>query len=160
MRIVYLTQSYPPMISGAAIFAQQVAEAMTQRGHQVLVIAASDRVQPYLVQTGNLTVLRLQSIHNPMRVAQRFLLYPRREVMKALHDFQPEVIHAHEPRQIGLIGIEYAARVDIPSVLTIHQLPAFAASYLPDLFKAHVETVLWVYASWLSQKFTSIITPT
>ncbi|HEX9838520.1 MAG TPA: glycosyltransferase [Anaerolineales bacterium] len=159
MRIVYLTQSYPPMISGAALFVQQVAEAMTQRGHQVLVIAASDRDHPYLVQNGNLTVLRLQSIYNPMRVGQRFLLYPRREVMKALHDFHPEVIHVHEPLQIGLLGIEYAARADIPSILTIHQLPSFVASYLPNLFKAYVETVLWAYARWLSQKFTSILTP-
>jgi glycosyltransferase involved in cell wall biosynthesis len=148
------------MISGAALFAQQVAEAMTQRGHQVLVIAASERDHPYLVQNGNLTVLRLQSIYNPMRVGQRFLLYPRREVMKALYNFQPEVIHAHEPLQIGLLGIEYAARAEIPIILTIHQLPSFVASYLPNLFKAYVESVLWAYARWLSQKFTCIITPT
>ena len=160
MRIVYLTQSYPPMISGASLFAQQVAEAMAQRGHQVLVIAASDKEQPYLVINENLTVLRLQSIHNPMRVGQRFLLYPRREVMKALHDFHPEVIHTHEPLQVGLLGIEYAKRARIPITLTIHQLPSFIASYLPNLFKARTETVLWVYARWLSQKFTSIITPT
>src|SRR5688500_174275 len=114
MRIVYLTQSYPPMISGAALFAQQVAEAMAQRGHQVLVIAASDQDHPYLVKNGDLTVLRLQSIHNPMRVGQRFSLYPRREVLKALHDFQPEVIHAHEPLQLGMLGLEYARRADIP----------------------------------------------
>ncbi len=160
MRIVYLTQSYPPMISGAAHFAQQVAEAMAQRGHQVLVIAASDRDHPYLVHNGDLTVLRLQSIYNPMRVGQRFLLYPRREVMKALHDFHPEVIHAHEPLQMGLLGLEYAARADIPSILTTHQLPSFISSYLPTIFKTGSETVLWVYAHWLSRKFTSIIAPT
>ena len=160
MRIVYLTQSYPPMISGAALFAQQVAEAMAQRGHQVLVIAASDGDHPYLVQNGALTVLRLQSIHNPMRVGQRFLLYPRREVMKALHDFHPEVIHAHEPLQMGLLGLEYATRAGIPILLTTHQLPSFIASYLPALFKTGAETVLWVYARWLSRKFTSIVAPT
>ena len=160
MRIVYLTQSYPPMISGAALFAQQVAEAMAQRGHQVLVIAASDRDHPYLVKNGDLTILRLQSIHNPMRVGQRFSLYPRREVMKALHDFQPEVIHAHEPLQIGMLGFEYARRADIPILLTTHQLPSFIASYLPNLFKTWAETILWAYARWLSRKFTSLIAPT
>lgn len=160
MRIVYLTQSYPPMISGASLFAQQVAEAMAQRGHQVLVIAASDRDRPYRMQNGDLAVLRLQSIHNPMRVGQRFTLYPRQEVMKALRDFHPEVIHEHEPLQMGLLGIEYAKRARIPITLTIHQLPSFVASYLPNIFKAWTETVLWVYARWLSRKFTSIIAPT
>jgi len=148
------------MISGASLFAQQVAEAMAQRGHQVLVIAASDRDRPYRMQNGDLAVLRLQSIHNPMRVGQRFTLYPRQEVMKALHDFHPEVIHEHEPLQMGLLGIEYAKRARIPITLTIHQLPSFVASYLPNIFKAWTETVLWVYARWLSRKFTSIIAPT
>src|SRR5512134_3649351 len=114
MRIVYLAQSYPPMISGAAFFARQIAEAMGQRGHQVLVIAASDRGDSYRVKNGCLTVLRLQSIHNPMRVGQRFLLYPRSEVIKALHDFHPDVIHAHEPLQMGLLGLEYSAHTGVP----------------------------------------------
>src|SRR5262245_13808570 len=38
MRIAYLTQSYPPMVSGAAIFGERLAKEMTKRGHQVLVI--------------------------------------------------------------------------------------------------------------------------
>lgn len=148
------------MISGAALFARQIAEAMAERGHQVLVIAASDKGHPYLVKSGNLTVLRLQSIHNPMRVGQRFLFYPRPEVMRALHEFHPEVIHAHEPLQTGLFGIEYAKRAHIPITLTIHQLPSFVASYLPNFFRTSTETILWVYARWLSRKFTAIITPT
>jgi len=148
------------MISGAALSVQQIAEAMAERGHQVLVIAASDKGHPYLVESGNLTVLRLQSLHNPMRVGQRFLIYPRREVLRALHEFQPEVIHAHEPLQTGLLGIGYAKRADIPITLTIHQLPSFVASYLPDFLGTYAETILWLYARWLSRKFTSVITPT
>ena len=46
MRIVYLTQSYPPMISGAALAVEKLATAMAKRGHKVLVIAASDRAEP------------------------------------------------------------------------------------------------------------------
>lgn len=160
MRIAYLTQSYPPMISGAAIYVQQLAETMAQAGHQVLVIAASERERPYFVHNTNLTILRLQSVHNPMRVGQRFLFYPRRQLMQALHDFHPEIIHAHDPLQIGWLGIEYARHAKTPSILTIHQLPSFVASYLPTLLKGSVETVLWAYARWLLKKFTSMITPT
>ena len=162
MRIAYLTQSYPPMISGAAMFASQLADAMAERGHQVLVIAASDREQPYLVQNGNLTVLRLRSHHNPFRVGQRFLLYPRHATLKALHEFQPDLIHTHEPLQMGNLGIEYARKACIPITLTNHQLPWFAASYLPDKFGIRdlVENILWIYARWVLPQFTSIIAPT
>ena len=160
MRIAYLAQSYPPMISGAALFARQIAEGMAQRGHQVLVIAASDKVDPYREENENLTILRQRSIHNPMRVGQRFLLYPRGVIMKALHEFQPDIVHAHEPLQIGLLAIEYAKQAQIPSLLSIHQLPSFVASYLPNSFRAGTEYILWMYARWLCRQFTSIITPT
>jgi glycosyltransferase involved in cell wall biosynthesis len=95
-----------------------------------------------------------------MRVGQRFLLYPRRDVMKALREFQPDVIHMHEPLQMGLLGLEYGKRANIPTTLTLHQLPWFVASYLPERIRPSVEAVLWTYARWLLKRFTSIIAPT
>jgi len=162
MRIAYLTQSYPPMVSGSAGVTEQLATELSKRGHPVLVIGASDKDQPYLTLQKNLTVLRLGSIYNPLRVRQRFLIYPRRAVLRALNEFQPDVIHAHEPLQISWLGLEYAHRVSIPITMTAHQLPWFAASYLPDVFgiRPQVEIFLWMYARWLLGKFTTILAPT
>ena len=160
MRIAYLTQSYPPMISGAAIVVEGLAKAMAKRGHQVLVIAASDKNHPCVSYQENLTIMRLRSIHNPLRVGQRFLLFPRGSVMKTLQEFNPEIIHLHEPLLIGWLGIRYAKQSNIPTTLTVHQVPSFVACYFPNFFRAHVETVLWMYARWLSKKFTSIVVPT
>lgn len=162
MRIAYLTQSYPPMVSGAAAVVEQLANEMSKRGHRVLVIAASDEARPYRVQLQNLTVLRPASIHNPMRVGQRFLLYPRGAVLQALREFHPDVVHTHEPLQLGWLGLEYARGANIPITLTTHQLPWFAAKYLPDVLgiRGITEAILWKYARWLLQRFTSIITPT
>jgi glycosyltransferase involved in cell wall biosynthesis len=149
------------MISGAAIIAEKLAQAMAERGHQVLVIAASDHGQPYLVQNGNLSLHRLHSYQNPVRVCQRFLLYPRHASLRALQDFIPDIIHTHEPLQMGLLGIEYARRVDIPVTLTIHQLPWFVASYLPNMIgiRAFAESALWAYARMILRQFTSVTTP-
>src|SRR5512139_1089358 len=97
MRIAYLTQSYPPMISGAALVVENLARGMAAIGHEVLVIAASDTSETYTVQEPNLTVLRLKSVHNPTRVGQRFTPYSRQSVTLALQEFKPEAIHSHEP---------------------------------------------------------------
>lgn len=160
MRIAYLAQSYPPMVSGAAVVAEKLANEMAKRGHQVLVIAASDKDQPYITLQKNLTVLRLRSTYNPLRVGQRFLLLPRRTVLQALDEFQPDVIHSHEPLQMGWLGITYARCAWIPITLTVHQLPGFVASYLPQFLRPIVEKGLWAYARWLLRRFTSVITPT
>jgi glycosyltransferase involved in cell wall biosynthesis len=160
MRIAYLAQSYPPMVSGAAIVAEQLAKEMAKRGHQVLVIAASDKDQPYITLQKNLTVLRLRSTHNPLRVGQRFLLFPCRAVLQALDEFQPDVVHSHEPLQMGWLGLTYARREWIPITLTVHQLPGSVASYLPKPLRPIVEKSLRGYALWLLRRFTSVITPT
>lgn len=162
MKIAYLTQSYPPMVSGAAFIAERLAKEMSTRGHKVLVIAASDREQGYLTIENNLTVLRLHSIHNPMRVGQRFLLYPRNAILRSLRKFQPDVIHTHDPFQMGMLGLEHARRSKIPVALSIHQLPWFVSTYLPEIYgiRHATETILWTYARWLLQQFNILITPT
>ena len=162
MKLAFLTQSYPPMLSGAAIFARQLAEGMAGRGHQVLVIAASDRGSPYLAQSGNLSVLRLRSVTNPLRAGQRFMILSHRAILRALADFDPQLIHTHEPFQVGLTGIAYARHSGIPVSLNIHQLPWFVASYLPrvEILRTGMESLLWGYAGWVLRKFSILFAPT
>ena len=162
MKIAYLTQSYPPMVSGAALIAERLAKEVAARGHKVLVVAASDREDGYLTIEKDMTVLRLRSIYNPMRVGQRFLFYPRNAILRSLRKFQPDVTHTHDPFQIGILGLEYARRTKIPVVLSIHQLPWFVSSYLPEIYgiRYATETTLWTYARWLLKQFNTLITPT
>jgi hypothetical protein len=148
------------MISGAAISVRQTAESMSQRGHQVLVIAASDREYPYSTHKDNLTVSRLRSFNNPMRVGQRLIAYPRHRTIKLLDQFQPDVIHAHEPAQMGMLALEHAKRAHIPVTITAHQLPWFVASYLPAALRPGVEKILWAYARITLSRYTAIVTPT
>jgi 1,2-diacylglycerol 3-alpha-glucosyltransferase len=161
MRIAYLTQSYPPMISGAALVVERLAKSMAEREHQVLVIAASDKNYPYASYQENLTILHLKSIHNPLRVGQRFLLYPRLKILQALREFFPNIIHTHEPLLMSQLGLEYADSTDIPILLTVHQIPSFAASYLPNVtgIRSVSESLLWAYARRMQRRFTSVITP-
>lgn len=162
MRIAYLTQPYPPMVSGAAIVTEQLARGMAVRGHQVLVIAASDTGQPYTQTEQNLTVMRLKSIRNPLRVNQRIMFIQRRAVLQALNKFKPDIIHVHEPVQMGLVGIKYIKRVNIPIIMTSHQLPWFVASYLPNLpgLRTWIEKLVWRYARKLTMQYTTVISPT
>lgn len=160
MRIAYLTQSYPPMISGAALVVESLATGMAEAGHQVLVIAASDTSRTYTVENGNLTVLRLRSVHNPQRVGQRFTPYSRRSVTVALQQFKPEVIHSHEPLPISLPAIRYAGKMKVPTVITIHQLPPTTTRFLPGFLQSVLEKLLWKYGRWYTTKFSALITPT
>jgi glycosyltransferase involved in cell wall biosynthesis len=150
------------MVSGAAIVTEQLARGMAVRGHQVLVIAASDTGQPYTETEQNLTVMRLKSIRNPLRIKQCIMFMQRRAVLQALNEFRPDLIHVHEPIQMGPVGLKYIKRVNIPIVMTSHQLPWFVASYMPNLprLRAWIEKLLWRYARKLTMQYTMVISPT
>ena len=84
MRIAYITQYYPPMISGAAIVVERLAQGMAERGHQTLVLAASDKGQAYIEESDNLRIVRLASLHNPKRANQYYTLPSFHKIAKEL----------------------------------------------------------------------------
>ena len=89
MRIAHLTQSYPPMISGAASVCKRLAEEFALLGHQVLVLTASDRSDGYRIDKGNLSVIRKRSQNNPLRVGQRFTRWSYSSIAENLDRFAP-----------------------------------------------------------------------
>lgn len=162
MRIIQLTQSYPPMVSGAALFVQRLSEGLSNRGHQVLVVTASDQLEPYCMSKGYLTVDRCRSIHHPLRVGQRFAGWPHRSIMRNLEAFSPDIIHLHDPIQFAHSALSYASKKNVPVILTVHQLPWFLSAYLPDILKIKpcAERIMWSYLKWLLKQCSAVITPT
>ena len=161
MKITYVCQSYPPMISGAALMVQRLAEGIASRGHEVLVVTASDRQRAYTDSTAGLKLARLRSFPNPVRVDQRFLLWPRREIAAELQAFHPDVLHLHDPLSAGLCALFVAHALDIPVVLTVHALPCLVSAYAPALpgLRQGIEAGLWAYGNWLHRQCEAIITP-
>jgi glycosyltransferase involved in cell wall biosynthesis len=174
MRIALVCQSYPPMISGAAIVVRRLAEGLAARGHHVLVLTASERggwpsgpayttvSQSSLPAGSKLRVARLSSWPNPFRVGQRAVLFPGTAVQAELRAFQPDLIHSHDPTSLGLAAILAARALHRPLVLTLHQLPWFVAASLPRGLSALArpfESLLWDYYRWLARQAQRLITP-
>jgi glycosyltransferase involved in cell wall biosynthesis len=61
---------------------------------------------------------------------------------------------------ISLPAIRYAGEMNVPTIITIHQLPTTATRHLPGYLQVVLERLLWGYGRWYSQKFTALITPT
>jgi len=162
MRIAFLTPVYPPMVSGASLAIGHLSQEMAARGHEVLVITASDRAEPYATRDGNLSTVRLASFPNPLRVGQRLARWPRRATLRALQEFAPDLLHVSDPAQFALPALAYARRQNIPAVYSIQQLPWFAASYLPNIswMRRAFEALLWMYGGWLIRQFDAVTTPT
>ena len=162
MKIALLSQSYPPMVSGAAVVTKGIAEHMANRNHQVLVLTSSESPFPYTINKKNLLVKRFRSQKNLLRVGQRFTLWPHSSIMAALQSFSPDIIHAHDPFQFALSGLAYARKARIPVVFTAHQVPSIVRSYSPDrrITGSLVERCMWAYSRRIGKRFSLITAPT
>lgn len=161
MKIAYLAQTYPPMISGQSILTQRLAEGMAARGHSILTLAASERGESYIEDKSNLRVVRLRSSNNPFRVGQRVLTWPWQDMYMELMRFQPDLVHAHDPLLPALSGIYALRGMQAKTVMTIHQLPWFVSESVrfPPLRKL-IDKMLWSYARWLCMQYDSLLVPT
>jgi len=162
MKIAYITQSYPPMISGASLVVKSLADGMAARGHSVLVIAASDKGRAYTTINGRIKTVRLTSIPNPKRAQQNFVPWSRKTIENELKKFSPDVLHVHDILAVGVFGLLTAQRLNIPIVSTIHQLPWFVNAYLPELpgLQETVDYSLWEYGRWLNKQCQIMVVPT
>ena len=162
MKIAYITQSYPPMISGAAVVVKRLAHGMVARGHDVLVIAASDKGNAYTTKEDSLKVLRLASLPNPRRANQSFVLWSRKNITEEIKRYCPDILHIHDIFSLGIFGLKTAQSLNIPTVSTVHQLPWFITAYLPELPGLHktVEYSLWKYSLWLNKQCHTMVVPT
>lgn len=162
MRIAYICQSYPPMVSGAAIVVKRLAKEMNSRGHTVLVISASDKRHSEICQLEGFRHVKLRAVKNPLRVGQTFTLWPSKQIHTHLSQFTPDIVHLHDPLNLGLLALKCAQAMEIPVILTIHQLPIFIAAHFPDIsvICGIVEKLLWSYGDWLLHQCACTIVPT
>jgi glycosyltransferase involved in cell wall biosynthesis len=161
MRIALICQSYPPMVSGISVAVRHLAEGLVRRGHAVLVLSASDRGEAYREVRAGVKLVRLTSMPTPARRGQRWSWWSRDEVERRLDEFQPEVVHLHDPVLGGLVLPSYARERGLPLIVTAHALPWYVSAQAPDLpgLRPMLEAALWAFASDLLSQCQAVVAP-
>src|SRR4030095_1054310 len=97
MRILMLTNTYPPVLSGVARSVVAFADEYRRRGHEVLIIApeADSAVgnDPAVVRVA--AIQHFNGSEFPLPIPSPGL------VAATVDDFQPDVLHAHHPFFLG-----------------------------------------------------------
>ena len=119
MRIAYLTRLYPPIVNTSAILTPQTTEAMAQRGHQILIIAASDREYTYHIYRDNITIVQLRSLKCRLFIRQQPLFLPFAVILQSLYGFRPDIIYLDSSNSINWAGYVYSFFLHIPTKLTV-----------------------------------------
>ncbi|WP_327247494.1 glycosyltransferase family 4 protein [Streptomyces sp. NBC_01320] len=148
MRVVIVTESFPPDVNGVAHCTLQTARHLAARGHEPLVIAPAtagatttsrSSSPPYPGTPGGTDlfasaapcpVVRVPSLPLPGYSQVRVAL-PSRRLTAALIAHRAELVHLAGPFVLGVRGMAAAARLGLPTVAVYQtDLASYARTYL------------------------------
>ncbi|MBZ6286899.1 glycosyltransferase family 4 protein [Streptomyces olivaceus] len=130
MRVVIVTESFPPDVNGVAHCALQTARHLTDRGHDCLVVAPATAAGGPADASAPCPVVRVPSLpllgYPQVRVA-----LPSRRVAAAIAEHRADVVHLASPFVLGVRGMAAAARLGVPAVAVYQtDLAGYARTYM------------------------------
>jgi phosphatidylinositol alpha 1,6-mannosyltransferase len=116
MRIVHVSDCYPPRLGGIEVQVRSIALAQRDRGHEVTVITATPG--PFPEDVG-VNVVRLDA-HLPFETP----VHPRGVplIREQLRRIQPDVVHVHAGVVSPFAWMGIAAAQEWPTVVTVHSM--------------------------------------
>ncbi|MGX1129201.1 phosphatidylinositol alpha 1,6-mannosyltransferase [Streptomyces glaucescens] len=130
MRVVIVTESFPPDVNGVAHCALQTARHLVDRGHAPLVVAPAPAPGQRPDALAPCPVVHVPSLPLPGYPQVRVAL-PSRRLAAALADHRADIVHLASPFVLGVRGMAAAARLGIPA-LAVYQtdLAGYARTYM------------------------------
>ncbi|GAA1176289.1 glycosyltransferase family 1 protein [Streptomyces hebeiensis] len=128
MRVVIVTESFPPDVNGVAHCALQTARHLAARGHDPLVIAPA--VAGAAETDAPCPVVRVPSLPLPGYPQVRVAL-PSRRVAATIAAHRADLVHLAGPFVLGVRGMTAAARLHVPAVAVYQtDLAGYARTYV------------------------------
>lgn len=119
MRVALFTEVYLPAVNGVVTHVKTLKEGLEQLGHQVVIVTADSKVKKTR-REGDIIycpAIRLEHLYGYDAASPLSL-----NRLKAIKDFDPDIIHIHNEFGIGISGARMARHLKIPLVYTMHTM--------------------------------------
>ena len=123
MRIMIVTDQYPPMVGGVPTVTHDLAADFATRGHQVWVVAPSYGQRDVRQLDQGVRVYRFSSFEWPTYKDLRIPFLPFMPFRNLIKKSDPDIIHIHSPIVLGNIAQILAGGLRKPVIATNHYLP-------------------------------------
>jgi phosphatidylinositol alpha 1,6-mannosyltransferase len=162
MRIMIVTDQYPPMIGGVPTVTHGLATDLVGRGHQVWVLAPSDGTHDVRRMEDRVRVYRFSSFEWPTYEGMRIAFLPFVPVRNLLKKSDPDIIHIHSPVVLGNIAQLMAGGLRKPVIATNHYMPVNMSHALATepLVGKYISTVTYSYLVHFCNRCEYVTAPT
>src|SRR5437660_4555426 len=162
MRIMIVTDQYPPMVGGVPTVTHGLAHDFANRGHQVWVVAPSQGARDVRRLEHKVRVYRFSSFEWPTYEGLRIPFLPFVPIRNLLKKSDPHIIHIHSPVVLGNIAQILAGGLRKPVIATNHYLPVnLSRSFSADsLFGKSFNNVTYSYLVHFCNRCEYVTAPT
>ncbi|MBM7573488.1 glycosyltransferase family 4 protein [Aquibacillus albus] len=152
MKIAIFTDTYVPDVNGVAKTLQRFTNYLSDQGHEYQVFAPkSTKESKFTSQVHHLTSLPF-FMYPDCRFSIPNLFQVKAEILR----FQPDLIHIATPFNVGLCGLRYAKKYNIPIVGSYHtDFDKYLSYYNLDI----LSKPLWKYFHWFHRPMQKIFVP-
>src|SRR5437763_2274334 len=162
MRIMIVTDQYPPMVGGVPTVTQGLAVDFANRGNQVWVVAPSSGQRDVHRLEQKVHVYRFSSFEWPTYADLRIPFLPILPFRRLLKKIDPDIIHIHSPIVLGNIAHIVPGSLRKPVIVTNHYLPINLGPFLSSdpLFGKPFMTVTYSYLVHFCNRCEYVTAPT
>ncbi|MBN3037631.1 MAG: glycosyltransferase [Candidatus Diapherotrites archaeon] len=162
MRVLLASESYWPNIDGGAVAQHNLALRLAERGHEVAVVAPGNRFENYVEEDCGTTVFRQRALTFPPYDVYKVTLFPHHNVGKVFKAFRPDVVHAHNPYQVGRAALHFSKAFSVPIVGSNHLQPEnllMSVSRFRSLYSP-LKSVGWRFIVDYYNRCDAVVSPT
>ncbi len=152
MKIAIFTDTFAPDVNGVAKTLKRFTNYLDSKGMEYRVFAPESTSKDLFTSQ----VHRFASLPFFLYPECRLALPNMLSVKAELQKFKPDLIHVATPFNIGLCGLHYAKKLDIPVVGSYH---TDFDKYLEYYDLQFLTKVLWSYMRWFHRPLRKIFVP-
>ena len=162
MRIMIVTDQYPPLVGGVPTVTHGLAVDFANRGHQVWVVAPSYGTRDVRRVEHKVRVYRFSSFAWPTYEGLRIPFLPFVPLRNLLKKADPDIIHIHSPVVLGNIAQILAGGLHKPVIATNHYLPINVSRSLTadPLISKHFSKITYSYLVHFCNRCEYVTAPT
>lgn len=143
MKIAYFTDTYAPEINGVTNTLGYLTAYLQKNGIGYQIFAPD--YEEADVKLAEPNVLRFKGVRPHMNPASRLSFPSHSQVLRALADFQPDIVHIVSELGIGWCGLRAARQLHVPVVMSYH---TNFDQYLSCYEFEGLQKLYWKYMAW------------
>lgn len=153
MKIAFFTDTFTPQVNGVARTLQRLAEYLDHNEIDYRFFAPESKEED---DRFSAQVFRFASLPFFLYPECRLALPKFSYIKKELETFQPDIIHIVTPFNMGLTGLAYGKKLNIPIVGSYH---THFDRYLEYYDLQFLSKFIWKYMNWFHRSFQKTFVP-